>query len=60
LFQRFYKIDNSSTRTTTGTGLGLAITKALVELHGSEIWVERDTGEGSVFSFTLLIGSAPD
>ena len=43
-----------------GTGLGLAITKALVELHGSEIWVERDTGEGSVFSFTLLIGSAPD
>ena len=60
LFQKFYRIDNSSTRTTTGTGLGLAIAKALLELHGSEIWVESDTGEGSVFSFTLLIGSAPD
>ena len=44
LFQKFYRVDNSSTRTTTGTGLGLAITKALVELHGSEIWVESDTG----------------
>ena len=37
LFQKFYKIDNSSTRTTAGTGLGLAITKALVELHEGEI-----------------------
>ena len=60
LFQKFYKIDNSSTRTTAGTGLGLAITKALVELHDSEIWVESETREGSVFSFTLPIGSAPD
>ena len=60
LFQKFYKIDNSSTRTTSGTGLGLAITKALVELHDSEIWVESETREGSVFSFTLPIGSAPD
>ena len=60
LFQKFYKIDYSSTRTTAGTGLGLAITKALVELHGGEIWVESETGEGSVFSITLPMGSAPD
>ena len=60
MFHKFYRIDNSSTRTTAGTGLGLAITKALVELHEGEIWVESETCEGSVFSFALLIGSAPD
>ena len=59
LFHRFYRIDNSTTRSTTGTGLGLAITKALVELHGGEIWVQSEIGKGSVFTFTLPIGSAP-
>jgi len=59
LFQKFYRVDNSTTRSTAGTGLGLAITKALVELHGGEIWVQSEAGEGSTFSFTLPIGSAP-
>ena len=59
LFQKFYRIDNSTTRSTAGTGLGLAITKALVELHGGEIWVQSEAGEGSTFSFTLPIGSVP-
>lgn len=58
LFQKFYRVDNSTTRSTAGTGLGLAITKALVELHGGEIWVQSEAGEGSIFSFTLPIGSA--
>ena len=35
-----------------GTGLGLAITKALVELHGSEIWVERH-GRGKCIQLHL-------
>lgn len=53
VFQRFHRIDSTSTRSTTGTGLGLAISKALVELHGGRIWVESEIGKGSTFSFSL-------
>jgi signal transduction histidine kinase len=59
IFERFYRVDNTATRTIGGTGLGLAITKALVELHGGTIWVKSKVGEGSTFFFTLPIREHP-
>ena len=37
LFEKFTRIDDSTTRTTRGTGLGLFIVKGLVESMGGDI-----------------------
>jgi len=53
LFQKFYRVDNSATRTIGGTGLGLFICRKIIELYGGRIWVESTLGQGSIFYINL-------
>ena len=53
LFQKFYRVDNSVTRTIGGTGLGLYICRKIVDLYNGRIWVESALGKGSTFYINL-------
>ncbi len=53
LFQKFYQVDATASRSHEGSGLGLALTKELIELHGGCITATSDEGIGSTFTFQL-------
>lgn len=49
IFDRFYQVDSSATRSVGGTGLGLYICRKLSDLLGGRLWLERSGPEGTVF-----------
>ena len=53
VFDKFSQVDSSAARKAGGTGLGMAITKQIVQLHGGDISVASQVGEGTVVTFTL-------
>ena len=53
LFERFYRVDVSRSRSHGGSGLGLAIVKHIIDAHNENIYINSELGVGSEFSFTL-------
>lgn len=53
IFDRFYRVDRSRTRTAGGSGLGLALVKFIIEMLGGAIQVESQVNLGTTFTFRL-------
>lgn len=54
IFQRFYRVDDSRSRSQGGTGLGLSLCKWIVEVHKGTIEVHSKPGEGTRVIVKLL------
>ena len=57
VFERFYRVAETSDSNPSGLGLGLYICQELVKAHGGKLELHSIVGEGSTFSFTLPLFS---
>ncbi|SOE21061.1 Signal transduction histidine kinase [Spirosomataceae bacterium TFI 002] len=55
IFNRFYQVDDTSTRQIGGSGIGLALVNELVQLTGGSIRVESEINKGTKFSIELPV-----
>ncbi|GAB3321969.1 hypothetical protein GCM10027299_17120 [Larkinella ripae] len=50
VFNRFYQVDNSRTRSFEGTGIGLALVKELTDLLQGQVTAESQVGQGTTIT----------
>ena len=53
IFERFYRVDYARSRANGGTGLGLAIVKHIAAIHGGDVSVWSQVGQGSTFTIKI-------
>jgi signal transduction histidine kinase len=59
IFDRFYQVDQSMTRSVGGAGMGLYICRQAAEAVGGRVWLERSDDRGSIFSVWLPCDARP-
>lgn len=53
IFERFYRVDKSRSKSVGGTGLGLSIVKHSVKLHNGKIEIHSDLDKGTTMIITM-------
>lgn len=59
LYDKFFQVDKSNTRSYGGTGLGLAVVKRLVQMMGGTIYAVSHVGKGTTFHVELYLNVDP-
>ncbi len=55
IFERFYRVYDTTDKTFPGLGIGLYISSEIIKRHGGKLWVDSDIGKGSTFSFSIPV-----
>lgn len=55
--EAFYMVDKARSRKAGGNGLGLALCSRIAELHGADLRIESEPGEGTEVSVVFQYGS---
>ncbi|MCY3834949.1 MAG: ATP-binding protein [Anaerolineaceae bacterium] len=55
IFERFYRVDNTLSRSSQGAGLGLYLVQSIIKAHQGRLHLSSNPGRGAIFYFTLPI-----
>lgn len=55
VFDRFFRVDSARSHGSGGTGLGLAIVKSIAQLHGGDVEIASQPGQGTRVSLQMPV-----
>ena len=58
VFDRFFRVDPSRSKTSGGTGLGLAIVQSIMTLHGGRAEMASELGSGTAVILRIPVTAA--
>jgi signal transduction histidine kinase len=59
VFDRFFRADTSRSQASGGTGLGLAIVQSIALLHGGNVEIASQVGQGTQVTLRVPTGPPP-